>query len=163
MITFAPAPASPLILGIITPQCTCRGFAEAATSLSSQLGQCLPQQKAASMENPQGLSTELMRCHARRRWLAIFCFVSFQLQLLWDHWKSACCLVHTWLTKTLGCSFTRVHETTATFQGKWPLQHYLKMLTGREESSCSQDQGNAHPHAFFSDISKQERPTFHHS
>lgn len=93
-------------------------------------------------------------------------YVSFQLQqsFPWDHKKSVCCLVHMWLTKTLGCSFTRVHETTVTVQGKWwLLQQCLKMLTGREESSCSQDQSSAHPHAFFLDISKQERPTFHHS
>lgn len=91
-------------------------------------------------------------------------YASFQLQLLWDHKKSVCCLVHTWLTKTLGCSFTRDHDTIVTVQGKWwPLQRCLKILTGREDSSCSQDQGSAHPHAFFSDISKQERSAFRYS
>lgn len=70
--------SDPGCLGINTHQCTCRDCAEAAASLSSQLGQRLLQQKAcfpSSMENLQELSTELMPCHARRRWLAIFCFM----------------------------------------------------------------------------------------
>ncbi|RLW09303.1 hypothetical protein DV515_00002870 [Chloebia gouldiae] len=123
-----------------------RHGAEAATSLSSQLGQHLLQHKAASTENPQELSAELMWRRARRS-----CSSSGTTRSVYAAWCTRGS-PQPWAAPSPGSMRPQLQSRGS----GGPFSSSLKMLTGRKEPSCSQDQGmssSCYPAPFQDDVS----------